>query len=245
MVLIVLCLIGALLLFIPMGRRTGSLLALASSLALFALATPAMSSVLMRLTEAGSPAHTDLTKAQAIIVLGGSVVLGNGRDIPDALGSVSLERVSYAAAAYRQLNLPVLVSGGTPRSGHQSEAQLMSAVLQQEFGTPVSWNEDRSRTTWENALFSAAILKPAGLTTVVLVSQAWHLPRAVWAFEKAGLTALPWPAPRAALHADSVGDFLPTLAALDDSLRALHELVGSAYYRLRYRATRYAGDHRW
>lgn len=234
MVLIVLCLIGALLLFVPMGRRTGSLIVLASSLALFALATPAMSSALMRWTEVGSPTHTDLTKAQAIVVLGGSVVLGNGRDIPDVLGSVSLERVSYAAAAYRQLHLPVLVSGGTPQPGHQSEAQLMAAALQQDFATPVSWSEDRSRTTWENALFSAAILKPAGLTTVVLVSQAWHLPRAVWAFEKAGLAALPWPAPRAASHADSIGDFIPTLAALDDSLRALHELIGTVYYRLRH-----------
>ena len=234
MVLVALCLIGALMLMVPSWRGVGGAVVLASSLLLFALSTPAASSGLMRWAEAGLPVSLDLARAQAIVVLGGSVVPGNGRDIPDRLGAVSLERVDLAAAAYRKLHLPVMVSGGAPRSGHDSEAELMRAALQQDFATPVAWSEDRSRTTWDNAVFSTAILKPAGLNTVVVVSQAWHLPRAVWSFQKAGLTAVPWPAPRAAWHADGIGDFIPRLAALDDSMRALHELVGMAYYRLRH-----------
>ena len=58
----------------------------------------------------------------------------------------------------------------------------------------------------------------------------------IWAFDRVGLTALPWPAPRTALHVDRPGDFLPSLYALQDSFYGLHELIGRVYYRLRYSA---------
>jgi len=232
MILVALCLIGALL--IPLWRGAGVALVLASSLSLFVLSTPAASSVLLRWAEAGQPPIGDLTKAQAIVVLGGALVPGDGAGIPDVLGAVSLERVVFAADAQRKLHLPVLVSGGSLRAGHVSESILMRQALEQQFGIAVQWNEDRARTTWENAVFSAAILQPAGVKTVLLVTQAWHMPRAVWAFERAGLRALAWPAPRTAVHAEDWDDFLPHPWGLQDSLRALHEFVGMAYYRIRY-----------
>ena len=77
----------------------------------------------------------------------------------------------------------------------------MKAALETDFAVPVAWSEDASRTTWENAVFTARLLRPAGIETVVLVSQAWHLPRAIWAFERVGVAALPWPAPRTVLAA--------------------------------------------
>ncbi len=232
MILVALCLIGALL--VPLWRWGGTALVLASSLSLFVLSTPVASSILLRWAEAGLPPAGDLAQAQAIVVLGGAVIPGNGEDVPDVLGPVSLERVAFAADAQRKLHLPVLVSGGNLRAGHTSESILMKRALQQEFGIAARWNEDRSRTTWDNAAFSAAMLQPAGVKTVLLVTQAWHMPRAVWAFERAGLRALAWPAPRTALHAEDWDDFLPHLSGLQDSLRALHELVGMAYYRIRH-----------
>ena len=99
---------------------------------------------------------------------------------------------------------------------------------------PVAWSEDASRTTWENAVYTARLLRPAGIGTVVLVSQAWHLPRALWAFERAGFAALPWPAPRTLWGPRQVDDFLPSIGGLRDATYALHELIGGAYYRLRH-----------
>ncbi len=231
-IFIVLGLLGSLIALV--WRRTGIALALASSLCLYVAATPAMSSYLLHRVEFEIPGNADLGAAQAIVVLGGDVRSGNGSDIPDALGPLSLERVVLAAAAYRRLHLPVAVSGGRVGNAHTSEGALMKAALEADFAVPVAWNEDRSRTTWENALYTARLLQPAKLTTVVLVTQAWHLPRALWAFERAGIQALPWPAPRTVLRLGAVDDFLPNISGLHDTFYALHEIIGGLYYRLRY-----------
>jgi uncharacterized SAM-binding protein YcdF (DUF218 family) len=226
-----LSLLGALLAL--RWRRVGSALALASGLALYAAATPALSSYLLARVEAGLPPAPDFTDAQAIVVLGGDVRAGNGA-IPDRLGPLSLERIVLAAQAYRRLHLPVVVSGGRVGRAHRSEAALMQAALAADFGIAGVQEEGQSRTTWENAVDTARLLRPEHLTTVVLVSQSWHLPRAVWAFERVGLRALPWPAPRTARHFHRIGDYLPSIAGLRDSFYGLHEIIGTMYYRLRH-----------
>jgi len=231
-IFIVLNLLGALIALV--WRRTGIAVALTSGFALYVAATPALSSYLLQRIEAAVPANVDFRAAQAIVVIGGDVRLGNGSDVPDALGPNSLERVVFGAAAYRRLHLPVLVSGGRVAGAEVSEAALMQAALDENFDIPVTWNEDRSRTTWENALYTAPLLAREKLTTIVLVTQAWHLPRALWAFERVGMTALPWPAPRTALRLGAPDDFLPSIAALHDTALALHEMIGGVYYRLRH-----------
>ena len=229
---ITLSLAGALIALV--WRRAGTALALASSLCLYVAATPALSSYLLQRVESALPQNIDLGAAQAIVVLGGDVRSGDGADIPDRLGPLSLERVVFGTQAHRRLHLPVVVSGGIVRGAHLSVGALMKTALDENFAVPVAWNEDRSRTTWENALYTAQLLLPEKLTTVVLVSQAWHLPRALWAFEQVGLHALPWPTPRTVPHRDKVGDFLPSLTALHDTSHALHEMIGGVYYRLRH-----------
>jgi uncharacterized SAM-binding protein YcdF (DUF218 family) len=231
-VFIALVLLGAVL--APRWRRAGMLICLLSSLCLFAAATPALATYLLCRIEAVLPPHPDLTKAKAIVVLGGDVRSGNGADIPDALGPFSLERVVFAAAAARRLHLPVAVTGNGVEGPHATEAALMKAVLEEQFDIPVRWSDERSATTWENAVFTAALLRPDKIDTVILVTQAWHMPRALWCFEQAGLKPLPWPAPRTVLRADSLGDFLPNVTALQDTFRALHEIIGAAYYRMRH-----------
>jgi len=67
----------------------------------------------------------------------------------------------------------------------------MKDMLETDFGIPVAWNEDASETTWENAAFTARLLLPAGIKTVVVVTGSSHLPRALWSFERAGLKHCP------------------------------------------------------
>jgi uncharacterized SAM-binding protein YcdF (DUF218 family) len=231
-IFIVLCLLGPLAALV--WRRTGLAVALVSGVCLFATATPALSSYLMRHLEAEIPEEGDLATTQAIVVLGGDVRVGKGADDADELGPLSLERVIYTVAAYRLLHKPIAVSGGVVGQAHRTVGTLMKDMLETDFGIPVAWNDDESETTWENAAFTARLLLPAGIKTVVVVTTSWHLPRALWCFERAGLKALPWPAPRSAPQWDEFDDFMPNHNAFLNTFYALHEIIGGVYYRLRY-----------
>ena len=230
-IFITLCLAGAVIALVR--RRGGIVLVLLASLCLFAAATPALSSYLLHRLEAAVPGAPDLVQAQAIVVLSADIRVGNGRDIIDMLGPLSIERLAWAAAAYRRLRLPVLVSGGHVEHSRLAIGTLMKAVLEHAFYVPVAWDEDRSTTTRENAIETARLLLPQQITRVVLVTHAWHQPRAIAAFARAGLTALPWPAPRDAVHANRLEDFLPSAGALQNTFYALHEMLGLIYYRWR------------
>ena len=230
--LILVCLAGALLALVR--RRVGLAIVFAASLALYLLATPVLSSYLLARIEAEIPERPALAGAEAIVILGGDLRLGAGGEQSDTLGPLSLERVVYGADAYRRLHLPVAVSGGAVPGSRSSVARLMKAALESDFAVPVAWTEDRSLTTFENARETARLLQADRVTTVVLVTHAWHMPRSLWSFERVGLRALPWPAPRTLVRADRIDHFLPSNDALHDSFYALHEMLGMLYYRLRF-----------
>lgn len=226
-VFIVLCLLGDLM--APMWRRAGIAIALTASLCLFVTATPAFSAYLVRLLEAQIPRNVDLNSAQAIVVLGADVRSG----IPNKLGPQSLERLVLAADAYHRFHLPVAISGGPVSNRQTAVAALMKTALERYFAVPVTWSEDQSRTTYENAEYTAQLLRKADIGTVIVVTQARDLPRAMWSFARMGLRVLPWTAPRTHLAIDKVQDFLPNTRALNESFYAMHELLGGVYYRWR------------
>jgi uncharacterized SAM-binding protein YcdF (DUF218 family) len=209
----------------------GPIVALVSSLGLYATSMPLVSSLLLSRLEERAPLTTDLRGAQTIVVLGGGVRRGTPGQ-KDSLGPDSLDRVIMAVDAYRRLHIPIAVTGAGPENG-SSEAALMKELLDTDFSVPVTWVEPQSHSTYQNALFIRRLLPP-NIDTVVVISQAWHLPRALWAFERVGFHALAWPAPHQTFEINSLDDFLPNSDALHDSYTAFHELIGMAYYRLRY-----------
>lgn len=174
---------------------------------------------------------------QVIVILGGGT-----RDHPletparEFVKPLTLERLVHGAWLARTTRLPVLVSGGVPRDGMASEAAVMKRTLEGTLGTPVRWVEEASRDTGENALKSAAILKAAGISRVLLVTQAYHMPRAEASFRRAGLTVLPAPHGFAGGMQDwTPRDLVPTGEAAALAYRAAHELLGRLWYRLRDR----------
>jgi uncharacterized SAM-binding protein YcdF (DUF218 family) len=231
----VLILLAALSAWATLWRpHVGVAFAIITTSLLYLAALPVIAARMIEEVEIRAPAKPDFSTAQAIVVLGGGIHPGDGDKVPDTLGPWSLERIVLAAQAYKQLNLKLAVSGGRVNGAHMSEASLMKAALETQFSVPVSWVEDKSRTTFENALFTAKLLKADKVTTIVLVTQAWHMRRALWSFERAGLRAIPYPAPLTYDENDRLADYLPNIGALERSYHALHEAIGLAYYRLRY-----------
>jgi uncharacterized SAM-binding protein YcdF (DUF218 family) len=151
--------------------------------------------------------------------------------VPDTVGELTLERLAEAARQQRRLGLPILVSGGPPEA---PLAALMSRALQEDFRVPVQWREERSQNTFENALYSAEILRDAGIHAALVIAHPWDMARALWSFRAVGYPVVPSPTSGGGSPSLSVAAFLPQVPALLESYNALHELIGLAWYRVRY-----------
>ncbi len=172
----------------------------------------------------------------AIVVLGGDVqrTAGYQGGVPNAtVGALSLQRVQAGAALQRRTGLPMLMTGGIVETGVAPVGELMARSARDDFAARVRWVEPLSRDTWENAAFSAPLLKAAGISRVFVVTHDWHMRRALVAFRHAGIDAVPSPTyadPRPRL---AWTDLLPSAGNWMRSYFAVHEWVGLAYYALR------------
>jgi uncharacterized SAM-binding protein YcdF (DUF218 family) len=88
--------------------------------------------------------------------------------------------------------------------------------------------ENRSRNTWENA---EAVQKLLPGKTIVLVTSAFHMRRAVGMFKKQGLAVLPAPAGyQSQARHGSAADYIPQAAALSTSSTAIAEYLSLSWY---------------
>ena len=69
----------------------------------------------------------------------------------------------------------------------------MSRALENDFLVPVRWREDRSRNTYQNAAFSATILRQPGIPAALVVTQPWHMARALLVVRHRRLSGDPGP----------------------------------------------------
>jgi uncharacterized SAM-binding protein YcdF (DUF218 family) len=203
-------------------------------LILYALSTGVVSGYLLLALQPEPRDPRSDPGGQAIVVLGG----GSSPQAPeyggDTVNSATLVRLRYAATLYRQVKKPILVSSGAVPIHPVLEAHLMRDILQREFQVPVTWVEDASTNTLENARGSFRLLNMAGITRIYLVTHAWHMARARYAFESAGLAVIPAPTAYARPPAElSLFDFLPSSQALQHSSWFFHEVIGRGWYHLR------------
>jgi uncharacterized SAM-binding protein YcdF (DUF218 family) len=205
------------------ARRSGWALLVIGLGSLWLLATPIVAEKLTRIAQRCPP--LDLSRslpAQAIVILGGGSPTEAAPEYggDPAPGGFLLERLAYGAYLARRTALPVLVTGT------DLETRAMQVSLARNFGVATRWVESRSRDTFQNAQFSAPLLKAAGVTRIVLVTDADHEWRAAQEFTATGLAVLPAPEGLYEPHAHRLVHYVPNAAALDASTRALYELLG-------------------
>ena len=216
-------------------RRWAFGLALIGGTLLFLQSLPIVASNLIAPLEArAGGAFVSAQGAQAIVVLGSGLRRDALEYGGDTVNERSLVRLRYGATLARQLQLPVLIAGGVPPLASRAEADVMAAIAEREFGVAVRWRESESRDTADNARMSARILKAAGIRRVVLVTQAFHMPRARQLFESAGLEVIPAPTDFKGPGEGplEVFDVLPQARAIQTSYYALHEWLGLAWMSL-------------
>lgn len=209
--------------------RTGLTLVWASLALLLTLSLPVVSGGLLRIASPYATLQLDdaqIQDARAIVILG-----GGRRHAPEyggeTISSLALERVRYGAKLARELNLPILVTGGVAYGHGESEAALMAQALSRSFSIEAKWIEGRSRDTHENARFSSTLLEREGIDRVILVTQDFHMRRSITEFNAVGLSALPAPVTYVPdRRTRSLPEQLPNAGALMNSALAIHELLG-------------------
>jgi uncharacterized SAM-binding protein YcdF (DUF218 family) len=143
-----------------------------------------------------------------IIALGGSF---NGRRSPG-------ERVTAATTlAHRFPSAKVVFSGVEETAGGADPVESFTAAGIERGRIVV---EGRSRTTWQNSAFSRALLHPARGQRWILITSAFHMPRAVSTFRAAGFSVEAYPV-----------EYLSVSAPIEAQI-AFKEAIGLAYYRL-------------
>ncbi len=171
------------------------------------------------------------------------VVLGGGRrtkapefNYTDTANDFTLERLRYAALLHKKTKLPVLVSGGSVFGQSTPEAVIMNQILSDEFSVFPKWLEPNSQNTFENAENTASLLKEYQIDHILLVTHAWHMPRAEWSFSSQGMIVTPAPTSfiKKQNEASNSLHFIPSARALMKSQLALHEMLGYLWYQLRY-----------
>jgi uncharacterized SAM-binding protein YcdF (DUF218 family) len=227
--------------FLVRGTLGRMVLFVAWSLMLL-MSLPVFAGLLIQAAErypALTPDQLARTGAGAIVVLGAGVY----SDAPEYGGTTvdvrSMVRSRYAAWLHRRTGLPIYIAGG---AGRGAPGPSMKRFLEQELDVPVAAVEDESRNTWQNATRTAPLLAAAGIHRVLLVTDAWHMPRAVNAFERAGVDVVAAPTyfvaggQRLPRDPQDTGDdwrnWLPQAKVWHASFYAIHELLGGVYYAL-------------
>ncbi|MTW16551.1 YdcF family protein [Rhodoplanes serenus] len=235
--LVVLGLLGIVLL-VTRWRRAGLRLVVASLLLVALLGwSPLGNALLVPLEDRFPPVPDDGRPVAGIVVLGGAVT----PDVAEARGIVVLneaaERLTAAATlARRHPSARIVHSGGDPGfllpDGNESAVALR---LLAELGVPAAQlvAEDRSRNTVENAVYSKTLTDPKPGERWLLVTSAYHMPRAIGVFRRAGFPVEAYPVD---VRTRGRVDLWRPFPTIGDGLRrtdtAMREWVGLLVYRL-------------
>lgn len=229
----------------PIGVRN---LVLVSAILLLLAGNKVVSASLAKNLEWRYLPSEQLPQAEVIVLLGGGT---EAADYPRSIAEVNSagDRILYAGWLYQQGAAPrILLSGGNltfSDTRGTTPAQDMQQVLNL-MGIPEEalWMQDKSQNTYEDALYSAQMLKNEGITRIILVTSAMHMPRSVALFEAQGLDVIPaptdytvtekswqaltrWDPEQMALN------LMPSASALNLTTNVLKEHLGMLVYRMR------------
>lgn len=147
----------------------------------------------------------------------------------------TLERAAAAALLHKKTGLPIVITGGSPFTAYP-EAEAVARWLE-EAGVPRKFliTEPAARDTIESAANVKKLCDEKGYKEILLLTFAYHMPRSVFLFKKAGFTELvPFPVARRAMPGArrDLTDYLPGSSL--EARAALNERLGLLVYRLRF-----------
>lgn len=217
--------------------------ATAGFLLLLLISSPVVSATLMGTLESWhTPPATNVgEKLDAIVVLGGGIRdKGTLRPAID-LSDESRHRALCGADLYQQGRAQTLVMTGGDASifgsGPREATAMKDWAIRLGVSAEAVVTEDRSRTTYENAVLSRRLL--GDHTSIMLVTSAYHIPRATALFMKQGFRVTPYPCgfhtrnhPSDVWDNVDIFDILPDVGAMKETTVVVEEATGVAAYWL-------------
>lgn len=219
-------------------RRTARGIVTTSNLFLAVCAFTPLSSALLRPLEDRFPQVRDFAAPPT-----GAIVLGGAMDevVGTARGTISLneaaERMTEAVALSRRFpEMRLVFTGG---SGRLEPTLVTEAAVARNLwsglGVPTERMtfEDRSRDTFENALFTKEIVRPKDGETWLLITSASHMPRSIGIFRKLGFAVVPYPVDyRTSGDPSDYRGYRNVSERFSDLFTATHEWIGLVAYWL-------------
>ena len=165
------------------------------------------------------------------------IVLSSGAYNKKTIDGDSFNRLFEGFKLYKKYHIPVILSGGYAISTF-SVAKIMRNILL-EMGVKKSYiiTEDKSNDTFENALYVLKICKRRNFRRVILVTSAYHMPRAMFLFNefKGGIKIIAFPTDFKTDKHYNIYGYIPQLGNLIISEEAMHEYIGYFYYYIKER----------
>lgn len=206
-------------------------------LLLFIFGTPLLPNALTHSLESRYPRTASLAQADTVVVLSGMVSLRKsspgqiefGEGVDRILAGIHLLKEGSAKR--------LILSGGSGDLYDQSksEARLLEGFAL-ELGVPQEklFVEPASRNTYENALYTKALMEELGIDDIILVTSASHLPRAMGCFRKLGIEPIPYGVDYHARmpYRPGLHDIIPNEGNFRQTSYALHEYIGILMYKV-------------
>ena len=215
---------GYIIIFIPA-------ISLLSAIILYLISIQPVLNVLLRPLETSYP----VPSAKIIGEPSAIIVLSSGAYNRHTLDRDSFNRLFEGFKLYKKYHIPVILSGGYATSTF-SVARIMRNVLL-EMGVKKSYviTEDKSNDTYQNALYVLKICERRNFRRVILVTSAYHMPRAMFLFDnyKGGIRIIPYPTDFKTDKHYNIYGYIPQLGSLIISEEAIHEYIGYFYYYIK------------
>ena len=200
---------------------------------------PIVANWLINSLESKYPAQQveNLPETDAIVLLSGGVSPPTAVRIYPQL-SVSADRLLVTKRLYDAGKAPmILVSGGSLDTNNTSESEAkQTKLILQSWGVQIDAivTEEQSKNTRQNMLETVKLLAGTPTKSILLVTSAMHMPRAMAIFNTSDLEVIPVPSNRIIGHSAThiKNRWIPNAISLSGSSKALREHLGLLYFNL-------------
>jgi uncharacterized SAM-binding protein YcdF (DUF218 family) len=212
-------------------------ISLGGAVLLWLLSTPAISDILLEPLELCFPALEveQCPQADAVVIVSGNIINGVNRTGVQWGPSASRFHDGVRLVLQRRATLLVVAGAESQQRGQASQGEILcDAAVARGLGRERVLITDRVSTTAEEARAVGALCRERGIRSIILVTSAWHMARAMRLFSRMGLAVVAFPTDqRVHAHARlTIARFLPRARTLANSDAAIHEYWGLLWLRI-------------